>query len=515
MEDEEIKMMEELGLEYLSGSLPSWFYQVWLTMQTVAPYKDEDHEAVRPLGLRNSLIKVFHKEPMVQNKTELREFLEPVQLGLSKAGAALLTRSVSGILHSFRNFICFRLDLKNAFNEMSRRAIMDVIAEEPSISHLETFVAAISAPIVALETGGKRWGESGDGVAQGDPPSGDLFSVGLQPDLVVLNRDCRVGGGQAIAGHDDVFAQGPPQVVIPAVMKFAAAIWERCHLRLQWNKSRIFSWDGVLPDGAPEGVEIAGKEISNIFHAGFDCYGVPMGTNEFVHSELMKSAKNIVADAERTKQVLAVNKQAQWAALRLSISQRFQYLCQHVHPSLCEPVAAWLDVHLWKMLENITGFNIPRGHRGQEGDMVITVPVEGLAGKSFQEWCVRLPIKLYGWGLRSLQETCIPAYLGTLETAIPRMMEISPAMAPTWGGEECWGSGASIETRWRTVLGSGSAEGDEMKRAWELLTREALESASWLNREVESVFKVALPGLGSGKVTGETRGAIVSAREKT
>ena len=166
LEDEEIKMMEELGLEYLSGSLPSWFYQVWLTMQTVAPYKDEDHEAVRPLGLRNSLIKVFHKEPMVQNKTELREFLEPVQLGLSKAGAALLTRSVSGILHSFRNFICFRIDLKNAFNEMSRRAIMDVIAEEPSISHLETFVAAISAPIVALETGGKRWGESGDGVAQ-------------------------------------------------------------------------------------------------------------------------------------------------------------------------------------------------------------------------------------------------------------------------------------------------------------------------------------------------------------
>ena len=45
-------------------------------------------------------------------------------------------------------------------------------------------------------------------MAQGDPPSGDLFSVGLQPDLVVLDKYCKAGGGQAIAGHDDVFAQG-------------------------------------------------------------------------------------------------------------------------------------------------------------------------------------------------------------------------------------------------------------------------------------------------------------------
>ena len=251
-------------------------------MREVAPFKNEDKEAFRPLGLRNSLIKVFHKEAMVQNKTEIREFLEPVQLGLSKAGAAILTRSVSGVLHSFRDFICFRLDLKNAFNEMSRRAIMDVIAGEPSLSHLETFVAAIAAPVAALETGGKRLGESGDGVAQGDPPSGDLFSVGLQPDLVVLDRDSKEGGGQAIAGHDDVSVQGPPGVVIPAVVKFAAAIWDRCHLRLQWSKSHIFSWDGVLPAGAPEEVEIAGKVIGGSFQPGFDCYGVPMGAKQYI-----------------------------------------------------------------------------------------------------------------------------------------------------------------------------------------------------------------------------------------
>ena len=34
---------------------------------------------------------------------------------------------------------------------------------------------------------------------------------------------------------------------------------------------------------------------------------------------------------------------------------------------------------------------------------------------------IRLPIRLHGWGLRCLRETCSPAYLGALETSIPFM----------------------------------------------------------------------------------------------
>ena len=43
---------------------------------------------------------------------------------------------------------------------------------------------------------------------------------------------------------------------------------------------------------------------------------------------------------------------------------------------------------------------------------------------------------------RSLEEICVPAYLGTLETSIPRMKDISPILVGTFGGEECWGGGA-------------------------------------------------------------------------
>ena len=375
---------------------------------------------------------------MKQSKQEIRQFLEPTQLGMSVAGAALLTRSVSGVQHAFKDFICFRLDLKNAFNEMSRRAVLDVLSNEPTLHHLSTFAAAILSPEAVLESYGNEWGRTSEGLAQGDPPSGDLFCIGLQPDLIELDRACNQAGGQARAGHDDVFVQGPAEIVIPAVTRFAKAIWERCHLQLQWDKSCIFTWTGILPVGTPEGVKIAGKIVDGTFEAGFDCYGVPIGTEKYISSEIKEIAVMIVADAHKTVEVLSSNKQALWTALRLSICQRFQYICQHVQPSICEPVAAWLDEQLWKILEQTVGFEIPCGDIGTDGTL-ISIPVHGLNQRSFQQWAVRLPVKLNGWGFRSLKDTCIPAYIGTLETSIPRMNEISPCMNRIWGGEDVWG----------------------------------------------------------------------------
>ena len=34
----------------------------------------------------------------------------------------------------------------------------------------------------------------------------------------------------ARAGHDDVCAIGPPDVVLPAVQQFAEEVWDRCRL---------------------------------------------------------------------------------------------------------------------------------------------------------------------------------------------------------------------------------------------------------------------------------------------
>ena len=44
---------------------------------------------------------------------------------------------------------------------------------------------------------------------------------------------------------------------------------------------------------------------------------------------------------------------------------------------------------------------------------------------------------------------------------------------------------------------------------------EAVEESEWLGEEVTEIFQLREKGVGCGSVTGETRGKIVEAREKT
>ena len=78
-------------------------------------------------------------------------------------------------------------------------------------------------------------------------------------------------------GMDDGYAVGPAEVVLEAVRMFAVEVREQCMLQLEWSKTELFSWDGVLPAGCPEGITLAGEEAREGFRPGFLCYGVPVG----------------------------------------------------------------------------------------------------------------------------------------------------------------------------------------------------------------------------------------------
>ena len=55
MKEHELKLFEEFALAYSAGKLPHWFYKVFQSLQTVAPFKDNGKEAVRPLCLKWTL----------------------------------------------------------------------------------------------------------------------------------------------------------------------------------------------------------------------------------------------------------------------------------------------------------------------------------------------------------------------------------------------------------------------------------------------------------------------------
>ena len=117
MEEEDMVLLEEFGMSYLQGDLPKWFYPLWLSVQTVPIFKNSGRCAVRPLGLRTPLLKVFHKQVVSQNLPEVRAYLEPVQLGMSRGGAQKLVFSVRALLNARPDFICVKSDCRNAYNE--------------------------------------------------------------------------------------------------------------------------------------------------------------------------------------------------------------------------------------------------------------------------------------------------------------------------------------------------------------------------------------------------------------
>ena len=412
-----MEITEKFGMDYLPGQLPDWFYRVIETVQTVGLFKTAGQTTIRPLGLKHTFVKVLHKEVFRQNRKPVVDVLQPQQLGQSKGGAAKLVFSVRALLESNPEFICVRLDLRNAFNEEHRAACIEVCQSKPSLSHLTHFMGITLTPVSGMESGGERWGETAEGATQGDPASSFEFNLGLQPSLETLDEECAVGGGSARAGCDDIYAVGLPDVVLPAVGRFKVEVKQRCGLELEWSKSEVFCWQGDLPPEIPDGLKLAGEQKQDDFLRGFMCYGVPVGEEQYVKMMLMDKAKEIVEDAAKAVEMLGSHKQSLWSCLRLSICHRFDYWLQLCRPSDILPAATWLDEQLWLILQHAVGFTIPRVGEGRDWDIVLQVP--GREGLTYQEWLVRQPIKCGGMGMRSLVETSRVAFLGALEIAIP------------------------------------------------------------------------------------------------
>ena len=94
MTEAQMDLFEEFGMRYLGGELPPWFYEVWLSVTTVPLFKNEKKDTVRPIGIRNPLVRDLHKTVVAQNKAAFVDYLEPEQLAMSVAGGGKLVFSI-------------------------------------------------------------------------------------------------------------------------------------------------------------------------------------------------------------------------------------------------------------------------------------------------------------------------------------------------------------------------------------------------------------------------------------
>ena len=293
---------------------------------------------------------------------------------------------------------------------------------------------------------------------------------------------------------------------------FSREVEEKCGLILQRSKTEVFSWDGTLPAGIPAGLVRAGQVVDGQWEPGMICYGIPVGTDGYVLSKLNEKVSEVAAEVETVTEVLQDHHQALWTVLRSSISQKLDYWLSLVYPSQMSAAAQRMDKLQMNVMEIILGMKIPLEGEGLGWECPLVLPIQGLEGRSFQQWVLRQPVKAGGFGLRSNLETSPAAFIGGLEQALPHftgsrgVCQQLAGVLGDWTGQE--------ERRWEQLLRSECRTGRELQGAWEILQREALQCSAFLGQDLDGHLAVEVEIVGGGSVDGSTRKAIVQQREE-
>ena len=180
------------------------------------------------------------------------------------------------------------------------------------------------------------------------PEASAAFAVAVHPAVVELNRELSVVGGLAIFGNDDGFAVGPREVLFGAVHRFAARVFQMCHLTLSTSKTKVYLHTGEKPAEAPANMPRAGVEVGEQWLAGFQCYGVAIGSAEYVEYVLGEKVEDLRNDVDKVMDLLEEHHHAAWVLLSTSFSQQLDYLLTLQYPTDMEGPAQCFQI--WHFL---------------------------------------------------------------------------------------------------------------------------------------------------------------------
>ena len=306
---------------------------------------------------------------------------------------------------------------------------------------------------------------------------------------------------------------GPAEIVFPAVEKFKSDIKAKHGLTLQIKKSKIFHRSGLIPPNAPPDMLRAGEFINGVWCPGFVCYGVAIGSDEFVKQFLMQKVESLSQETDKVMDLLEGDNQAAWIILSTALSQQLDYSLTLQYPSNVLEPAALMEAKLNSALEKMCGQHIPMTDEGLGVECVLDVTdIPELSGRSYQQWMKTQPVKLGGLGLRSLVETCPAAFIGGVEMAIPHLaggggvIGICPQLERVTGQ-------VSGEYRWNTFIDYNSKTACEYKWAWNSVKEEADNICNYLGIEIQGVLAASVKSSGGVNTDGKTRREITEQRE--
>ena len=142
--------------------------------------------------------------------------------------------------------------------------------------------------------------------------------------------------------------------------------------------------------------------VDGHFQPGFMCYGIPIGTPGYVKHQLSLKVQEVAREVQEIVKVLEGEGQAMWTIARSSTATKLDYQLSLRYPSDIREAAIDMDNLLSSMLNSAAGLNVPMVNEGRGVEHCPDPGISRLAGKSYQNWMIRTPVRLGGMGLRSV-----------------------------------------------------------------------------------------------------------------
>lgn len=199
---------------------------------------------VRPIAIGE----VWHRLAglcLLASLPEVGPSLQPHQLGVGVRGGAQIVGHAVRAGAAAADTVTLQVDIKNAFNSVSREAVLQQVFERaPGLGPWAAF--AYGTPSTLYVDGAPADStplSSSDGVRQGDPTGPLLFALALQPVLEEVAQ--QHPGCSLVAYADDITLQGPQHAVQAGFRSLCTAL-EPLRLRVNPLKSSLYSSDADL-----------------------------------------------------------------------------------------------------------------------------------------------------------------------------------------------------------------------------------------------------------------------------
>jgi hypothetical protein len=350
---------------------------------------------VRPIAMGEVLRKLVGKVICKQLAPDFRAHFCPDtleegetsalhQVGVAvRGGADRMVHSTRAHLECHPDWACVSIDCTNAFNALSRAAMMAAVrAHFPQLLAFTQLGYGEPPPLFFRMDREHRILRSREGTQQGDPLGCLYMALPLHEVLTDLHQ--AHPGVVIIAYVDDIVILGPPELARQAYLQLVELLRTRLGLSSNPAKCSVFSPTGDV-SAFPSDMTGARASLEGIV-----VLGVPIGSDLFVQQTVLQRVQELGLVVPLLD--LLRDPQMQYLLLRCCAHPRVSYMLRGVPPALARLGAEQHDTTIREGLQRI----LPGA--------VLSERAARVAG---------LPVRIGGMGLTSAVRVSPAAYLGS------------------------------------------------------------------------------------------------------